>query len=81
VNWILTDHWKHTLAVVAAVLAILLSLGQAENAFKKSHKHNGFRKNSQPDSTLKDVLDDDVKHFLRVGILWVMAFLVRRPRL
>ena len=76
VPWILSETWKHGLAVVAAGLAILLSLGQAINAFRKSCKHKGFQSQlqGQPDSTLKSVLDDDVKHFLWVGILWFVGF-------
>lgn len=75
--------WKHIFAIVAAGIAILVSLGQAMNAFKKSRHHDGIRKElegqadsilSQADSRLKNVLEDDVKHFRRVGNLWFIGF-------
>jgi hypothetical protein len=77
------EIWKHILAIVAAAIAIVVSLGQAINAFKKSRHHDTLRKEleSQADSTLseassklKRVLQDDVKHFRRVGNLWSIGF-------
>jgi hypothetical protein len=71
------DTWQHIFAVGAAGLAILLSFGQAINAFRKSRKHKGLHKSlleGEAGGTLEKVLGDDVKHFSRVGILWFVGF-------
>jgi hypothetical protein len=77
------ETWKHISAIAAAVIATLVSLGQAINAIKKSRRHDGLRKEfqgeadstlSQANSKLESVLEDDVKHFRRVGVLWFIGF-------
>jgi hypothetical protein len=69
--------WKHFAAILAAVLAIALSLGQATNALKKSRDHsNGLQadgKLHQADNTLKEVLKYDIDHFRRVGGWWFVG--------
>jgi hypothetical protein len=82
--------WKHILALLAAVVAILVTFKQARTAKKKSRDQRGFHDelkgpadttssptdttSSQAHISLMTVLDDDVKHFSRVGTWWFVGF-------
>ena len=78
--------WKHIVAILAAVAAIALTFAQARNARKKSRTQDSLHKDlqgqaegqadgtlSQAHRTLKGVLEDDVKHFSRVGTWWYVG--------
>ena len=65
--------WKHVFAIAAAVLAVVASLLQALKAREKSRRHGAFAA-AEPEGTLKRILDSDVEHFRRVGVLWYVLF-------
>ena len=66
-------YWKHLFGIVAASVAIIVSLGQAINAVKKSNYHKKLRDGHASNDTLKEVFADDVRHFRRVGLLWLIG--------
>jgi hypothetical protein len=76
------EAWKHIVAILAAVAAVVVSFGQAKNAKKKSGTQEDKYKelvaqadspSSQVHITLRGVLADDVDHFSRVGTWWYVG--------
>jgi hypothetical protein len=81
--------WKHIAALLAALVAILVTFKQANTAKKKSRDQDSFHATlkgpadttpsptdttpSQAHISLMAVLEDDVKHFSRVGTWWFVG--------